>query len=551
MKEKKSKSVIIAAAVFGLSLVFITILRFATGFQMTGSILALFPPVLAIVLALITKEAYSSLLVGILIGAYMVAECSPVDTIKIVVVDGLTTAVSDNAGIFIFLVMLGMIVALVNKTGAFCSFGEWAARHVKSRRAAQLATFVLGVLIFIDDYFNCLIVGSVMSPVTDSKRVSRVKLAYIIDATAAPICMIAPVSSWAAAVSGCVDSKTYSGVELFIRAIPFNFYSIYTLVFVITLIVLGFDYGKMAGYEIKAARDGDLCILDAAVENKKTEKIEKTEKNEQIFEEDGPAALPKGRLIDLIIPVVLLIVFSIWGLLKIGYDSLGTSGSLIDAFSQTDAYAGLPLGGMLAVVISCIYLYLRKVIGFDDMMECLPKGFIAMVPAIIILTFANTLKAVTNMLDASSFVQMLMNHIENLAWLLPAIVFVLAAIVSFATGTSWGTFGILIPIVSAIFPETGNLFFIGISACLAGAVCGDHASPISDTTIMSSAGARCSHISHVETQLPYAVSVAVISFLTYLIAGALSLVGLSWIAIPLGAVGTVIFLLIMKKRTRL
>ena len=536
MKLKK-QSFLIAAIVFVACIAMITVLQATGNAPAVGSAWALFPPLVAIVLALITKEAYSSLLVGIVIGAYMVAGGDVAATVDTVVVTGLSGSIADNAGIFLFLVMLGMVVALINKTGASRSFGEWAQKHIKTRMGAQMASFVLGILIFIDDYFNCLTVGSVMSPVTDSKRVSRVKLAYIIDATAAPICMIAPVSSWAAAVSGCVTSETYSGVSLFLRSIPFNFYSLYTLVFVLTLILLGFDYGKMAGFEIKARKDGDLSIVG----------MEPREEWKQ--EEKEPTRPNRGKMYDLIIPVLLLIAFCIYGLLRNGYQSIGGEGSIIDALSATDAYVGLPWGGLVAVLLVCIYLWARRIITFQEAMECLPNGFIAMVPAITILTLATSLKSVTNLMDASSFVAVVMENLKNLSWLLPAAVFVLASLIAFATGTSWGTFGILIPIVSAIFPETSPLFFVGISSCLAGAVCGDHCSPISDTTIMSSAGAHCNHIDHVETQLPYAISVAAISFVTYLIAGALSLVNATWIAIPVGAVLTVLFLLVMKKRS--
>lgn len=540
-KAKKDKSVIIAAAVFILAALTVFIVHKAGAGSFVGTAWALFPPLVAIILALVTKEAYSSLFVGIVLASFMAAGCNFTETVNIVVVDGLTTAVADNAGIFIFLVILGTVVALINKTGASRAFGEWSEKHIKSRKAAQFASFVLGILIFIDDYFNCLTVGSVMSPVTDSKRVSRVKLAYIIDATAAPICMIAPVSSWAAAVSQYVDSENYSGVGLFIRAIPFNFYSLYTLVFVVTIIALGFDYGKMAGFEIKAKETGDLSMLDAATED------EIEEKNERIIEEEGPVKPRIGKMIDLIIPVIALIVFCIWALLKIGYESIEGAGTVIDALSETDATVGLPWGGLLAVIFIMIYLCVRRVISFKDAMECLPKGFVAMVPAITILTLASSLKGITNMLDAKTFVESVMASIQNLAWILPAVVFVIASLISFATGTSWGTFGILIPIVSAVFPEGSSLFFVGISSCLAGAVCGDHCSPISDTTIMSSAGAHCNHINHVETQLPYALSVAAVSFVTYLIAGALSNIGLTWVSIPVGAVGVVVFLIVMKR----
>ncbi len=451
-------------------------------------------------------------------------------------VDGLSASVADNAGILIFLVILGTIVALVNKSGASRAFGKWAETHIKTKTGAALATFLLGVLIFIDDYFNCLTVGSVMAPVTDSKKISRVKLAYLIDATAAPVCMIAPISSWAAAVSGCVESENYSGIELFIRAIPYNFYSIFTLVFIIVLLILNFDYGKMRKFELRAENSGDLGALKLSEEEERTLRV------------DGPVNPSKGKLIDLIIPIILLIAFCVWGLLYNGYQAIG-EGSFIEAFSETDAYVGLPWGSIIALIIIIIYMVARKVMTFEEAMECLPKGFIAMVPAITILTLATSLKSMTNALDASGFVGAAMANAQGLQWLLPAIVFVVACIVSFATGTSWGTFGILIPIVSAIFPETSSLFFVGISACLAGAVCGDHCSPISDTTIMSSAGAHCNHINHVETQLPYALTVACISFVCYLLAGLLDKINVTWISIPVGVVLVVAVLFYMKKRT--
>ena len=375
-----------------------------------------------------------------------------------------------------------------------------------------------------------------MSPVTDAKKVSRVKLAYLIDATAAPICMIAPISSWAAAVSGCVESETYSGIELFVRAIPYNFYSILTLVFVITLAILNFDYGKMAQFEIKA-KDGDLGALKLSDEEERTLRV------------DGPDSPAHGKLIDLVIPIVLLIACCVWGLLYNGYQAIG-EGSVIDAFSSTDAYVGLPWGSLIALVLIILYLVARKVISFEEAMECVPKGFIAMVPAITILTLATSLKSMTNALDASGFVYGVMSNASALQWVLPALVFVVACLVAFATGTSWGTFGILIPIVSAIFPETSSLFFVGISACLAGAVCGDHCSPISDTTIMSSAGAHCNHINHVETQLPYAITVAVISFVCYIIAGLLNMANLTWVSVPVGVVLVIATLIVIKKKVK-
>ena len=348
--------------------------------------------------------------------------------------------------------------------------------------------------------------------------------------------MIAPISSWAAAVSGCVESETYSGIELFVRAIPYNFYSILTLVFVITLAILNFDYGKMAQFEIKA-KDGDLGALKLSDEEERTLRV------------DGPDSPAHGKLIDLVIPIVLLIACCVWGLLYNGYQAIG-EGSVIDAFSSTDAYVGLPWGSLIALVLIILYLVARKVISFEEAMECVPKGFIAMVPAITILTLATSLKSMTNTLDASGFVYGVMSNASALQWVLPALVFVVACLVAFATGTSWGTFGILIPIVSAIFPETSSLFFVGISACLAGAVCGDHCSPISDTTIMSSAGAHCNHINHVETQLPYAITVAVISFVCYIIAGLLNMANLTWVSVPVGVVLVIATLIVIKKKVK-
>ncbi len=535
MKNKKNTAVI-AGLVFIVMVAIILAVNAAGAGNFTGTFWALVPPLVAIALALITKEAYSSLFMGVILGAIMAGGCSFYGTIDMVTVDGLSTSVADNAGILIFLVILGTIVALVNKSGASRSFGKWAETHIKTKTGAALATFLLGVLIFIDDYFNCLTVGSVMAPVTDSKKISRVKLAYLIDATAAPVCMIAPISSWAAAVSGCVDSEKYSGIELFVRAIPYNFYSILTLVFIITLSILNFDYGKMRKFERRAENGGDLGALKLSDEEERTLRV------------DGPETPNKGKLIDLILPIITLIVLCVWGLLHNGFQSIG-EGTFIEAFSETDAYVGLPWGSILALVIIIIYMVVRKVMTFEEAMECLPKGFIAMVPAITILTLATSLKSMTNALDASAFVDAAMSGAQGLQWLLPAIVFVVACLVSFATGTSWGTFGILIPIVSAIFPESSHLFFVGISACLAGAVCGDHCSPISDTTIMSSAGAHCNHINHVETQLPYALTVAAVSFVCYILAGVLNNANMTWVSIPVGVILTVAVLFFIKART--
>ena len=538
--KKHSLAIAVCVLIVAIAAVVITKNVAGADFAFSGTAWSLFPALVAIILALITKEAYSSLFIGIFLGAFMISECSVLDTVDTVTTAGITTAISDTAGVLFFLVMLGIIVALINKSGASRAFGEWAQKHIKTKAGALIATFALGVLIFIDDYFNCLTVGSVMSPVTDSKKISRVKLAYIIDATAAPVCMIAPVSSWAAAVSGCVDTDTYSSFELFVRAIPYNFYSIFTFVFIITLIVLGFDYGKMSGYEIKAEKTGDLSMLAVALND---------EREEMNVKENGPANPAKGKIYDIIIPVVLLIGTCIWGLIRNGYQNIG-EGSLQEAFSDTDATIGLPWGGIVALVLIIIYLVARKVVSFDDAMKCIPKGFMAMVPAITILVLATSLKNMTGSMDAKAFVEGIMANASALQWALPAIVFVLACVIAFATGTSWGTFGILIPIVCAVFPEDSSLFFVGISACLAGAVCGDHCSPISDTTIMSSAGAHCDHIAHVETQLPYAISVAGISFVTYLLAGLLDKAGLVVLSIPIGIALTIGFLVVMKSKVK-
>ena len=476
--------------------------------RMFGTFWSLVPPLIAIVLALITKEVYSSLFIGVLAGGLFAADFSFSGTLDALINDGFITAVSDNAGIFLFLVILGVLVALLNKTGASASFGKWAEKNIKTRVGAQLATFALGVLIFIDDYFNCLTVGSVMQPVTDSHRISRAKLAYLIDATAAPVCMIAPISSWAAAVSSYAEGTGYSGLTLFIRAIPYNFYSLLTLVFIISLALMKFDYGKMAVHEKNAIEKGDLF----------------TSGTEHEAQDQGEVGT-KGRVFDLIIPIALLIVVCVIGLLYIGgfftADS-GFTGDFIGAFGETDATVGLPWGGLIALVVVIIYLVARRTISFKSALECIPEGFKAMVPAITILTFASSLKNMTQALGSSKFVEGFMSGAEGLAMFLPAVIFLVAVFISFSTGTSWGTFGILIPIVVSIFPASSEMMYIGMSACLAGAVCGDHCSPISDTTIMSSAGARCDHINHVSTQLPYAITVAVVSFVSFIIASVIA-----------------------------
>lgn len=467
-----------------------------------GSFWALLPPIIAIGLALITKEVFSSLFIGIVSGAILAANGNFARTVDGVVSTGLISAVSGTAGIFVFLVELGVLVALVNKAGGSKAFGDWAEKHVKTKVGALLCTFVLGVLIFIDDYFNCLTVGSVMRPVTDKHKISRSKLAFIIDATAAPICMIAPISSWAAAVSQyAADGQ---GLNLFVAAIPMNFYSILTLVFVLAITLMKFDFGPMKQHELNAQK-GDL-FSGARISNDNAGEPNKN-----------------GIVFDLIFPIVVLLITCVLALVYNGgfFDaSSDYYRDFIGAFGNTDATVALPWGGILTLIVTIIYMCARQVVSFKEAMDAVPQGFIAMVPAILILTFATALKNMTGELGAKFFVGDMMNSFPpNLAKLLPAVIFVVACILAFATGTSWGTFGILIPIVTAMFDATDPLFVLGISACLAGAVCGDHCSPISDTTIMSSAGAECEHLNHVSTQIPYAVFVAVVSFACFVIAG--------------------------------
>lgn len=479
--------------------------RKGKGMEFVNTFWALVPPIIAIVLALISKEVYSSLFIGILVGALLVASFDPVGALDTIVDEGFVPAIADNAGIFMFLVLLGMMVALVNATGSSAAFGRWAAKNVKTRVGSMIATFVFSLLIFIDDYFACLTVGSVMRPVTDANKVSRAKLAYLIDSTAAPICMIAPISSWAAAVSGVAADLNVDGIQLFISAIPFNFYSLMTLVFVLGLSIMAFDYGPMAKAELAAYRDGNLGSLG----------------NDESVEVEG------ASLWDMVIPIIVLIICCVAGMLYVGgffgTDAWGgteCAGSFIAAFGNTDAFMALPWGALIAVVFTMVYLLIRRVSSFKKVMESTVKGFEAMVPAILILTFAVSLKNMTGLLGADVFVASLMEGAAaSLFSLLPAIIFLVACGLGFSTGTSWGTFGILIPIVLPIFSTEPTLLTIGISACLAGAVCGDHCSPISDTTIMSSAGANVNHVEHVSTQLPYAVTVACISFVMFVIAG--------------------------------
>ena len=470
-----------------------------------STFMSLAPPVIAIVLALVTKEVYSSLFIGVLAGALLYSNFKPIAAIDAIVNDGLIANVGDswNAGILIFLVLLGIMVALVNAAGGSAAFGRWAKTHVKTKTGAQLATFVLGVLIFIDDYFNCLTVGSVMRPVTDGHKISRAKFSYIIDATAAPICMIAPISSWAAAVTSVVGEE--NGLSYFIRAIPYNFYSLLTIVMVITIALMKLDYGPMARHE-RNAMAGDLFSDDSHVDSA-DEKVSS-----------------KGKVIDLVLPVLILIAFCVIGMIYTGGFFTPDSGcymNLTTAFANSDASAGLSWGALIAVILTVLYLVGRRVITFKTAMNAIPKGFTAMVPAIIILVFAWTLGGITRgMLGADIFVKLAIGgSADALSTFLPAAIFLIAFGLAFATGTSWGTFGILLPIVITVFTGAGEILIIAMSACLAGAVCGDHCSPISDTTIMASAGAQCNHVNHVSTQLPYALTVAGVSVVAYVLAG--------------------------------
>ncbi len=502
----------------------------------TATLWSLFPPVIAIGLALMTKEVYSSLFVGIVVGGFLATGFNPIKAIGVVTNDGFISAVSGSAGIFIFLVILGVIVALLNKAGGSQAFGRWASAHIKTKIGASIATFLFGVLVFIDDYFNCLTVGAVMRPITDKTKISRSKLAYIIDATAAPVCMIAPISSWAAAVAGYAPDG--QGIGLFCRAIPYNFYSLLTFVFIIAITLMKFDYGPMKLHEENALK-GDL-FTSGTVEA-----------------DDEEPATTKGRVSDLIIPIVLLIAICVFSLFYVGrcmgtewvfnpsdYDpSLG----FVDAFSNTDATVGLPWGGFVALICIIIYFVARRLVTFKEAMACIPKGFIAMVPAILILTMATSLKNMTGLLDSASFVDGALESAGALQNFLPAIIFIVACLIAFATGTSWGTFGILIPIVLSIFPMDNPLGIVCMSACLAGAVCGDHCSPISDTTIMSSAGARCDHINHVSTQIPYAITVAAVSFVAYIISG---FVPAWYISLPIACVLLIVTLFVIKAVTK-
>ena len=495
---------------------------------------ALVPPVVAIALALITKEVYSSLFVGIVVGGLFYSNFSFEGTISHVFDNGFLSVLSDsyNVGILIFLVILGVIVSLMNRAGGSAAFGRWASSKIKSRAGAQLATIALGVLIFIDDYFNCLTVGSVMRPVTDKHKISRAKLAYIIDSTAAPVCIIAPISSWAAAVTGFVEGE--DGFSLFIQAIPYNFYALLTILMIIILAVSSIDYGPMAKHEKNAAEKGDLF----------------TTPGRPYANVEGVRSICRGTVIDLILPIICLIVCCVIGMLYTG--DFFNGADFVTAFSNSDASRGLAMGSFFGLVFTILFYTLRRVMRFEECMSCIPDGFKSMVPAILILTCAWTLKAMTDSLGAAEYVASIMGGCaKGLLNLLPAFIFLVGCGLAFATGTSWGTFGILIPIVVSVFSNSNpTLMVISISACMAGAVCGDHCSPISDTTIMASAGAQCEHVNHVSTQLPYALTVAAVSFLTYIVAG---FTQSAWISLPFGAALLIavlfVFRLLAKRRT--
>ena len=491
---------------------------------------ALLPPIVAIALALITKEVYSSLFIGIVVGGLLYSNFSFETTVLHVFNDGIVASLTDsyNMGILIFLVILGTMVCLMNKAGGSAAFGRWAKEHIKSRVGAQLAAVVLGCLIFIDDYFNCLTVGSVMRPITDKHNVSRAKLAYIIDATAAPVCIIAPVSSWAAAVAGFAEDG--QGFNLFLRAIPYNYYALLTIVMMVGLVLMKVDFGPMARFEKNAQENGDLFSGSNPYAG--------------IDEEDLG---DKGSVMDLVFPVVVLVIFCVIGMIYSG--GFFSGAGFIEAFSGSDASVGLMLGSAFALVVAIIYYMIRRAMTFKEMMGCIPEGFKAMVPAIMILTFAWSLKGMTDSLGAKYFVRdFVETSATGIQLLLPVIVFIIGCLLAFATGTSWGTFGILIPIVQNVFSMDNPMAIICISACMAGAVCGDHCSPISDTTIMASAGAQCDHVNHVSTQLPYAITCAAVSGVTYLIAGTLVHFGVTgMVALPIGIVLMLGTLITIKK----
>ena len=529
MGNKKGALRWIFAAVWVAIFVIAGLIVTKTGGELAGTAWSVVPPVVAIVLALITKEVYSSLFIGIFVGALYYTDYSLWGAVDFTFTGAMVPQLTDswNVGILVFLVILGAMVALMNKAGGTAAFGRWAEKNIKSRTGAQVAAILLGMLIFVDDYFNCLTVGSVMRPVTDKHNISRSKLAYIIDSTAAPICIIAPISSWAAAVAGFVDGT--DSISLFVKAIPYNFYALLTILMLFILAFLKFDYGTMSLHEMNAKLKGDLF----------------TTHNNPAVEEKTAEPNPNGRVLDLILPIVVLIIACVLGMIWTGgfFDGAG----FITAFEDCDASVGLMLGSFVAIIFTIVYYLIRRVISFKDTMASIPDGFKAMVPAILILTFAWTIKAVTDSLGCAEYIASVVDASKGgiFAGLLPAIIFLIAIFMAFSTGTSWGTFGLLIPIVVDLFGGNldNELMIIAISACMAGAVCGDHCSPISDTTIMASAGAQVDHINHVSTQLPYALTVAAVSFIAYIIAG---FVKNAWVTLPI-SVGLLVGALLLIK----
>ena len=531
MKKSRRKEIrrVLSLITAGVVLLFLCMAYFfTTKNTVQQSFWSLVPPLIAISLALVTKEVYSSLFLGILSGALLYTGYNPEKSIRHIFIEGIFEVLSNpgNVGILCFLVILGMMVQLMNKTGGSRAFGNWAQKHIKTRRGSMFATMILGCLIFIDDYFNCLTVGSVMLPATDKARISRAKLAYLIDTTAAPICIIAPISSWAAAVSGFVEGE--NGMKLFVQTIPYNFYALLSICMMIFLILLNVDFGPMAEHEKNALEKGDLFTTE-----------------ERPYGEGEQGKEGEGKILDMLFPVITLAVFCVIGMIYSGGFFSGTD--FVTAFSQSDAPTGLVFGSFMALVFTLLFYFLRSSISFHDAMQCLPEGFKQMVPAILILTFAWTLKEMTDSLGAKEFVEgIVAGRAGAMLSLLPAFVFMIAVGLSFATGTSWGTFGILIPIVVGVFQQTDyTMMIIAMSSCMAGAVCGDHCSPISDTTIMSSAGAQCMQLNHVTTQFPYAMLVALVSVIAYILAGFLKS---PWIA--LGVSTFILFAILMEIKRR-
>ena len=530
MQKNESKISVSVVAMFIVILLIVAMAFLTNANSVQQSAWSLVPPVIAIALALITKEVYSSLFIGIITGALLYSGYSFEGTLNHIFNDGVIAVLSDsyNMGILVFLVILGIMVQLMNRTGGSAAFGNWASEKITSREGAQLATIGLGCLIFIDDYFNCLTVGSVMRPVTDKHKISRAKLAYLIDATAAPVCIIAPISSWAAAVSGFVEGE--NGINLFIKSIPYNYYALFTIAMMVLMVMMKIEYGPMYKHEYNAIQNGDLY----------------TTEDRPYANVDNSKIPTEGKVIDMLFPIITLVIGCVIGMIYTGGFFGGTS--FVESFANSDASVGLVLGSFCAMVLTMFFYMFRRSLDFTSIMECIPEGFKQMVPAILILTFAWSLKAMTDSLGAKEFVAyIIQNKAAGFAGLLPFIIFLIAVGLSFATGTSWGTFGILIPIVVACFQATDyQLMIISMSACMAGAVCGDHCSPISDTTIMSSAGAQCNHLNHVSTQIPYAMTCAAISALTYIVAGLTKNVFLSLL---IGLVILIAVMYVLSRRT--